>query len=234
MVLKCYVPNCKSNYYASSNDKIPVYKLPQNDEDKKKWIAVIPRAKVVCRKQRPENTTFVLVYGKQRLKDPPSAFADISASCLQSARKNIFRTTKRSLSSARKHAEDEMKIFLEQDKLDFAKIIDQASEKLNCVTVYSNEVGSVSIQSKALIHGVPHIIIQIKNDYSYTYFSFGSPCNVVSLKSNSISHCKTCSGLSEMIRYLSELEMTHKKKILFDQLFVTDKKGGNRNCIYQR
>ena len=30
-----------------------------------------------------------------------------------------------------------------------------------------------------------------------------------------------------MIRYLSELEMTHKKKILFDQLFVTDKKGGN-------
>ena len=30
-----------------------------------------------------------------------------------------------------------------------------------------------------------------------------------------------------MIRYLSELEMTHKKKILFDQLFVTDKKGEN-------
>ena len=30
-----------------------------------------------------------------------------------------------------------------------------------------------------------------------------------------------------MIRYLPELEMTHKKKILFDQRFVTDKKGGN-------
>ena len=30
-----------------------------------------------------------------------------------------------------------------------------------------------------------------------------------------------------MIRYLSELEMTHKKKIVFDQLFVTDKKRGN-------
>ena len=30
-----------------------------------------------------------------------------------------------------------------------------------------------------------------------------------------------------MIPYLSELEMTHKKRILFDQLFVTDKKGGN-------
>ena len=72
-----------------------------------------------------------------------------------------------------------MKIFLEQDKLDFGKIVDQALEKFNCVTVYSHKVGSVSIQSKALIHGIPHFIIQIKNDYSYTCFSFGSPCNVV-------------------------------------------------------
>ena len=60
------------------------------------------------------------------------------------------------------------------------------------------------------------------NYYSYTCFSFGSPC-----KSNSISNCKTWSALSEMVRYLSELEMTHKKKILFDQLFVADKKGEN-------
>ena len=172
--------------------------MPQNNEDKKKWIAAIPRANLVvskymalCRKYWPENATFVLVYGKQRPKDPPSLFPDIPASCLRLARKNISRTTKRSLSSPRKRAEDEIKIFLEQDKLDCGKIIDQAPEKFNCVTVYSHEVGSVSIQSKALIHGVPHFIIQIKNDYSYTCFSFGSPCNVVLLKSNSISHCKT-------------------------------------------
>ena len=132
---------------------------------------------------------------------------------MRSARKNISRTTKQSLSSARKHAENEIKIFLEQDKLDFGKIIDQAPEKFNCVIVYSHKVGSVSIQSKAFIHGVPHFIIQIKNDYSCSCFSFGSPCNVVSLKSNSISHCKTWSALSEMIRYLSELEMTHKKSV---------------------
>ena len=64
-------------------------------------------------------------------------------------------------------------------------------------------------------------------------FFFWLPCNVVSLKSNSISHCKTWSALSEMIRYLSELEMTHKKKIFFNQLFVTDKKGGNEK-LYSR
>ena len=53
-------------------------------------------------------------------------------------------------------------MFLVQDKLDFGKIIDQGPEKFNCVTVYSHEVGSVSIQSKALIYGVFHFIIQIK------------------------------------------------------------------------
>ena len=54
-----------------------------------------------------------------------------------------------------------MKIFFEQDKLDFGKIIDQAPEKFNCVTVYSHEVDSVSIQSKASIHSVLYFIIQI-------------------------------------------------------------------------
>ena len=49
MVLKCCVPNCKSSY-ASKNDKVPVYKLPQNNEDKKKWIAAIPRANLVVLK----------------------------------------------------------------------------------------------------------------------------------------------------------------------------------------
>ena len=80
-----------------------------------------------------------------KTKDAPSVFSDILASCLRSARKNIPRTTKPSLSSARKHAKDEMEIFLDKDKLDFGKIIDQASEKFNCVTVYSHKVGSVSI-----------------------------------------------------------------------------------------
>ena len=110
MVQKCCVLNCKSSY--ACNDKVPVYKLPQNNEDKKKWIAAIPRANLVvskctavCRKHRPENATFVLVYDKQRPKDLPSVFPDIP---LAVSTKNNPRTTKRSLSSARKHAEDEM------------------------------------------------------------------------------------------------------------------------------
>ena len=49
MVLKCYVPNYKSNY-VSSKDKVPVYKSSQNNEDIKKWIAAIPRANLVVSK----------------------------------------------------------------------------------------------------------------------------------------------------------------------------------------
>ena len=63
-----------------SNDKVPVYKLPQNNKDKKKWIAAILRANlvskymVVCRKHWPKNATFVLVYSKQRPNDLPFVF----------------------------------------------------------------------------------------------------------------------------------------------------------------
>ena len=81
MVLKCCVLNSKS-IYAFSNDKVPVYKLPQNNKDKKKWIAAIPRANLVvskytavCKKHWPENAAFVPVYGKQRPKDPPSVLS---------------------------------------------------------------------------------------------------------------------------------------------------------------
>ena len=66
MVLKRCVPNYRS-IHASSNDKVPVYKLPRNNEDKKKWIAAIPRANLV----------------------PPSDFPDIPASCLRSAQRTL-------------------------------------------------------------------------------------------------------------------------------------------------
>ena len=49
MVLKCRVTLCKGNY-ASSSKKVPVYKLPQYEKEKKKWISVIPRANLVVSK----------------------------------------------------------------------------------------------------------------------------------------------------------------------------------------
>ena len=80
MVLKCCVSNCKSNY-ASCNDKVLVYKLPQNNGDKKKWIAAKPRPNLVvskyaavCRKYWPENATLFLYAANRDQKTHPQFF----------------------------------------------------------------------------------------------------------------------------------------------------------------
>ena len=79
-----------------------------------------------------------------------------------------------------------MKIFFEQDKLDFGKIIDQVAENFNFLTLYSHELGSVSIQSKALIHVVPHFIIQIEKASTVipVFFRLSLQCRIVKIKFN--------------------------------------------------
>ena len=42
MVLKCCVTACKSNY-ASEKEKVPVYRLPFDPEERQRWIKAIPR-----------------------------------------------------------------------------------------------------------------------------------------------------------------------------------------------
>ena len=233
MVLKCCVPMCNSNY-ATTEGTVSIYKLPRKEDDRKKWIAAIPRANIViskytavCRKHWPENAEFVKFFGKLRPKHPPSVFPGIPNSCLPT-QQSKERTTQRSLSSARNHAEDQMKEFLEQDKLDFDKLLDQLQAKFDFVVAYLDNDGAVIVHSKKITLGIPKFVIKIKNDFTYTCFSFGSPCNISSLQNNSISLCKTWSALSETIRYLSEIEVSLKKSIIFDQLQVTDKKAGNQ------
>lgn len=211
-----------------------IYKLPRNEDDRKKWVAAIPRANLVvsqytavCKKHWPENAEFVKFYGKLRPKNPPSVFFGIPNSCLPT-QQSKERTTKKSLSSARNHAEDEMKQFLEKDKFEFDKLLDQLQTKFDCDVAYVDKDGTVIIQSKEITLGVPKFVIKIKNDYSYTCFSFGSPCNIISLQNNSISLCKTWSALSELVRNLSEMEISHKRSIIFEHLQITYKKAGKQ------
>ena len=85
MVVKCCVTLCKGNY-ASSSKRLPVYKLPQYEKEKKKWISVIPRANLVvskyrytavCGKHWPNNAEMVKFHGKLRPKNPFSVFPGI-------------------------------------------------------------------------------------------------------------------------------------------------------------
>ena len=95
MVLKCCVLNCKSNY-ASSTDKAPVYKLPQNNKDKKKWIAAIPRPNLVVSKYTAyvENTglkmQYLFLYMANRDQETYPLFFLIFQPAASSQHKKIF------------------------------------------------------------------------------------------------------------------------------------------------
>ena len=94
MVLKCCVTLFKGNY-ACSSERVPVYQLPQDEEEKKKSVSVIPRANLVvlkctaaCGKHWPNDAEMVKVHGKLRSKNPPSVFYGILSSCLSSQLSN--------------------------------------------------------------------------------------------------------------------------------------------------
>lgn len=88
---KCGVVNCKGNYNAAN--KCRVFKIPKNEEDRQKWLAVLPPREnfvvdpdrfFVCEKHWPADfPTVRLPGGITRPAAPPSIF-HVPASCLPS------------------------------------------------------------------------------------------------------------------------------------------------------
>ena len=82
MVKKCFIPGCRGNYDAKN--KVRVYRLPSNEEERNRWINAIPRSNfpnkpdtVVCERHFPENFLKAHVNGKDRPIEPPSIFPNI-------------------------------------------------------------------------------------------------------------------------------------------------------------
>ena len=128
-MVKCCVTLCKGNY-TSSNERVPVYKLSQDEEEKKKWIFVIPKANLVvskytavCGKHWPNDAEMIKAHGKLRPKNPPSVFLGIPSSCRSSQSSNS-RKTNQTLSEIRNRFPDEMEEFIKADTLVYHEIAD--------------------------------------------------------------------------------------------------------------
>ena len=88
MVRKCCVTGCKSNYL-SEKEKVTVYRLPSDSEERQRWIKAIPRDSipdnpnnVVCLKHFPPDFPVLKKRGKSRPIDPPSVFGNIPKSLI--------------------------------------------------------------------------------------------------------------------------------------------------------
>ncbi|GFO10252.1 hypothetical protein PoB_003675700 [Plakobranchus ocellatus] len=95
---KCCVTGCRSNY--DSNDKITVFRLPRDKEERQRWKKAIPRDNipdhpntVVCIKHFPEGFETVSVKGSLRSKHLPSTFCNLPKSLIPTPAP-LARTTK--------------------------------------------------------------------------------------------------------------------------------------------
>ena len=220
MPLKCCVPQCNSNY-DSTDTKVSVFRFPKDEENCKRWIKAIPRANlkvtnytVVCKKHWPSFAKFKIVRGKECPIDPPSIFHNIPNSCL-AFKSAPPRKTKRALSSIRNQHPDEIDQFLEQDKINLL----QLEEKLIGKNVVVFKVGQTTmIQSKNYMQRVSQFLVKLSDNYSFETYHFGAVCSISSLAANRIVECKTWSCLDEIITYLSNKSLDHKKEILAENL----------------
>ena len=82
---KCYVMNCDGNYDKDKKEK--TFRLPRKQEERERWLAVIPRDNipdkkhtVVCERHWPLGYPTVRDYGKERPLNPPSVFTCVNQS----------------------------------------------------------------------------------------------------------------------------------------------------------
>jgi hypothetical protein len=106
MPRKCCVTNCSSNY-KKTGESTTVYRLPKDENERKKWLNNIPRDNipdtnntVVCLKHWPTDFRKIRVNGKLRPASPPSIFDCVKSSLLPT-RSSEPRKTKRALASIR-------------------------------------------------------------------------------------------------------------------------------------
>ena len=82
---KCCVTNCNGNYDSKSKEK--VFRLPADEDERARWLRVIPRDNipdtkhtVVCERHWPLEYETISYYGKQRPLNPPSVFLCVKPS----------------------------------------------------------------------------------------------------------------------------------------------------------
>ena len=122
MPKKCCVANCNGNY--NKDNKVTVFRLPTDKDEREKWIQAIPRENipdkadtVVCEQHFPPGYPTIIKHGKKRPREPPSVFKCVKPS-LVPTKPAPCRPTSRASSSIRSVIPDEMEKFIEADKID--------------------------------------------------------------------------------------------------------------------
>ena len=222
MPKKCCVFACRTNYKDQQNDKISVYRFPKDQDERERWRKSIPNANlkvtdntVICQKHWPSDFETIAVHGKIRPKNPPSVWPCVPSSQIPTT-STVPRSTKKTSSTVRNQKPDEMNTFLESDHLDFQQLKDCL---INNKRSFVCPIGAVldenvlTVTSSKAIQGIPMFLVKITEDLRFESFHYGAKCMIKSL-SNDILIVDTGSKFEEIIRYLKNMDIDHKKNIL--------------------
>lgn len=200
MVKKCCVTKCNGNY--TKKQKVKTFRLPQNEQQKKLWLSIIPRDNipnhkdtVICERHWPEGYAKIKFYGKERPRDPPSVFENIPPSLLRT-KSSIPRPreTVNTSSSVRSILPDEISAFEEQDNIkDFITLCRDVKTKdfvstFKCSILHADQ--HAMFISDKFISGCPQFILKIHVSLKYDAFHFGSKRTITSLLSNNVVYIK--------------------------------------------
>jgi hypothetical protein len=219
MVKVCCVDGCTSNYGSSKaknavlkarneqkngNRKSRVFGFPsktKSKEERLRWIQAIPywsverdektkENPVVCIRHWPENFPIKLsVNKKDRPLNPPSIFEGIPSSQIPTPPPPP-RPTEKCTSEIRNRQEDEIKQFLENDKVCF-KIMSESlrdgKHEFDIPTVSFISCGEHWIQSIKFVSGIPAFSLKIRENQTYVGYSVGVECNIPTLTKNRIT-----------------------------------------------
>ena len=118
-----------------------------------------------------------------------------------------------------------MNEFVKNDGIVFSTILDKIKTDFDNLIAFAESENCIVLQSLHFEHGIPQFVIKLFSDFNFSCYFFGSPCQIESLVSNSILVCKTWSTLTEIIRFLSSKQKSHKTQILLEQSSLTNKKA---------
>ena len=237
MVKKCCITGCKSNYDNKKNEtikRIPAFRFPKDPSQKRCWEEAIPFSNlkinlnsVICERHWPAKYRKKICYGKVRPDEPPSVWKNVlaqepipSTSTGHDIKKSV-RPTKIASSDMRSVQNDELDLFLENDKASYSDLCQQLipNTRAFLAPIITFMVGTVIfLQSILYFNGVPAFLVKIYDNLKYETFHKGVKCYVKTLSSNRINALNSWSKLEEIVRYLHLLPSDHKTDIIQQQI----------------
>ena len=246
---KCCVKGCQSIYDLSraknnklkvKNDqskvtyqKVKMFGLPVTIEERKVWMKNIPYLTEDMVKALKENPAVCVRHwpstypevknsanGTMRPAVPPSIFQGVPQGSLPIPQPPP-RTTKRSSFEVRTMIEDELKTFVDSDKVTFEEVchaLAGVKHEFNVSTTNCITDDALWIFSMKFCSSVPEFSLKIKKNQSFEGFSMGSQCIISTLSKNRITKLDRWSKVDEAIRFLSKKELSQHEKVLKQQI----------------